>query len=103
MPLQPCTPVGFRRLIVLGNAVSALAKEFSGLSKRKNAALIVIPGVDLGTMKSFSNFGNITVDDVRNLNPVTILQAKYLIITDPKAAFATLSKKSVVKAAVTTQ
>ena len=78
--------------------LTAFAREFSGFSKTKNAAFIAIPGADLGTLKSFSNFGNVVVDDVRNLNPLSILSAKYLVIADPKAAFETLSKKSVVKA-----
>ena len=78
--------------------LSAFNREFSGFSKKKNAAFIAIPGADLGTLKSFSNFGNVVVDDVRNLNPLSILSAKYLVIADPKAAFETLSKKSVVKA-----
>ena len=77
--------------------LSAFAREFSGFAKAKNAALIAIPGADLGTLKSFSNFGNVVVDDVRNLNPLSILSAKYLVIADPKAAIETLSKKSVVK------
>lgn len=77
--------------------LTALAREFNGLSKRKNAALIALPSADMATMKSFSNFGHIVVDDVRNLNPVTVLSAKYLIITDPTVAFQTLSKKIVVK------
>jgi hypothetical protein len=49
-------------------------------------------------MKSFRNFGNVSVDDVRNLNPMTVLKSKYLVIADPKAAIETLGKKSVVKA-----
>ena len=77
--------------------LTALTREFSGLSKRKNAALIALPSADMATMKSFSNFGHVVVDDVRNLNPVTVLSAKYLIITDPTVAFQTLSKKIVVK------
>jgi len=83
--------------------LSAFAREFAGFAKRKNAALIAIPSADLGTMKSFSNFSNIVIDDVRNLNPLAILSAKYLVIADPKAAFETLGKKRVVKAPVDTK
>ena len=77
--------------------LSALGKEFAGLTKNKNAALIALPGAHEATQKSFRNFGNIEVDDVRNLNPVTVLRSKYLVIADPKAAIETLGKKSVVK------
>ncbi len=83
--------------------LTALTREFSGLSKRKNAAFIAIPSADMGTMKSFQNFGNIVIDDVRNLNPLVLLQSKYLVIADPSSAFETLSKKKVVKVAVDTE
>ncbi len=77
--------------------LSALTRTFGGLAKRKNAALIALPSADMGTVKSFSNFSHIHIDDVRNLNPLTVLQAKYLVIADPQAAIAFLSKKSVVR------
>jgi large subunit ribosomal protein L4 len=77
----------------------ALGREFAGLSKTKNAALVVLPGAHAATQKSFGNFGNIAIDDVRNLNPVTVLKAKYLVIANPKAAIETLGKKQVVKEA----
>ena len=77
--------------------ISALAHEFSGFSKKKNAALLALPSAHMPTMKSFHNFGNINVDEVRNLNPLSVLGSKYLVIADPKAAFEMLSKKSVVK------
>lgn len=78
--------------------VNALAKEFAGLSSKKNAALIALPGVHTPTMKSFQNFSNIETMDVRNLNPVAVLSAKYLVIANPEAAFATLGAKKVASA-----
>jgi large subunit ribosomal protein L4 len=77
--------------------LSALGKNFSGLSKKKNAALIAIPRVHAATQKSFRNFGNIEMVEVRNLNPVSVLSAKYLIIAEPAAAVETLGAKKVVK------
>ena len=77
--------------------MSGLAPHFSGLMKQKNAALIALPTAHKPTMKSFGNFGNVEVTEVRNLNPVSVMGAKYLVITDPKAAFETLGKKKVVK------
>lgn len=76
--------------------LSALGREFSGFQKGKNAALIALPVAHMPTMKSFSNFSNIAIDDVRNLNPLSILKSKYLVIADPKSAVETLSKKKVV-------
>lgn len=65
--------------------------------KKKNAALLVLPRAHKPTQKSFSNFGNIEVSEVRNLNPLSVLSAKYLVITEPQEAFDILSKKQVVK------
>ena len=77
--------------------LSALGKTFSGLNKTKNAALIAIPAVHVATQKSFRNFGNIEMVEVRNLNPVSVLSSKYVIIANPAAAFETLIAKKVVK------
>lgn len=76
--------------------LEALSKEFAGMGKKTNAALIALPSAHKPTMKSFSNFGNVEVTEVRNLNPVSVMSAKYLVIADPKAAIETLSKKKVV-------
>ena len=73
--------------------LSAFAKVASGFAKKKNAALIALPVAHRPTERSFSNFGNIEVADVRNLNPLTLLQSKYLVIANPAAAFETLGKK----------
>jgi large subunit ribosomal protein L4 len=78
--------------------LSALAGEFAGLTSKKNAAVIALPSSHEATLKSFKNFGNINAVDVRNLNPVTVLSAKYLVIANPEAAFATLSAKKVASA-----
>ncbi len=79
--------------------LSALSRDFVGFTKSKNAAFIALPTAHTPTQKSFQNFGNVVVDEVRNLNPLNILKAKYLVIANPEVAFATLSKKSVVKSA----
>lgn len=82
-----------------GKAVlAALGKHFVGFAKKKNAALIAIPSAHLATMKSFSNFGNVSVEEVRNLNPISVLSSKYLVLGNAKEAIEAFSKKSVVKA-----
>lgn len=73
--------------------LSALSKNFSGLTKRQNAALVVLPTRNVPTLKSFRNFGNIAVEEVRNLNPLSVLSAKYVLIASPKDAIDMLSKK----------
>lgn len=74
---------------------TSLGKEFSGLNKKKNAALIALPRAHAATNKSFRNFGNVVVEEVRNLNPVSLLSSKYIVIADPKSALETLSNKKV--------
>ena len=79
--------------------MSAFTKEFKGLAKAKNAALIALPTRHIPTQKSFGNFSNVSVETVGSLNPVSVLSAKYIVIASPKSAFETLGKKRVVKAA----
>ena len=60
------------------------------VSKKKNAALLALATYDTNAIKSFSNFGNVTTEEVRNLNPLNVMTAKYLIIEKPEEAFAAL-------------
>jgi large subunit ribosomal protein L4 len=52
-------------------------------TKRKNSAIIAISGKKMAFEKSFSNIGNVSVDEVRNINPVDLLNMKYLVIENP--------------------
>ncbi|MFH0846324.1 MAG: 50S ribosomal protein L4 [Patescibacteria group bacterium] len=63
------------------------------LNKRKNSAFIALGDRDLETVKSFNNFGNLEIDDVKNINPVELLTYKHLIITNPKESIDFLSSK----------
>lgn len=76
--------------------LSAFARAGFGL-KNNNAALIVLPRAHKPTEKSFHNFGNIATTTVSNLNPVSVFGAKYLILSEPQAAFDVLSKKVIAK------
>ena len=79
--------------------LSALTKAGFKLNRNNNAALIALPERHAPTMQSFNNFSNIEIEEVRNLNPVSILSSKYLVIANPAAAFETLGRKRVVKTA----
>lgn len=77
-------------------ALTGLAsiKGFESLkSKRKNAALIALPVAQPAAVKSFRNFGNVEVGDVRNLNPVTALQYKYLVLVGGDGTVEKLAKR----------
>ncbi|MCX6786365.1 MAG: 50S ribosomal protein L4 [Candidatus Kaiserbacteria bacterium] len=77
---------------VAKSAIIALAKgaDAKYLLKKKNAALIALSAYDASTIKSFSNFGNLKTEEVRNLNPLEVMTHKYLVIEKPEAAFAAI-------------
>jgi large subunit ribosomal protein L4 len=77
--------------------LEGLSKAGFSNTKKNNAALIALPNSHIATQKSFANIGHVELVDVRNLNPVSIMSSKYLVIVDPAAAIETLSKKRVVK------
>lgn len=62
-------------------------------TKKKNTALITASTVTDEAKKSFSNFGNIVLGDVLNIDPLSLLTYKYLIISQPKESVAFLESK----------
>jgi large subunit ribosomal protein L4 len=76
--------------------LEALAKNenYSDLvSKKRNAALIALSSRDQNTEKSFTNFNSMFVDEVRNINPVDILNYKYLVILNAEEGMEALSAR----------
>jgi len=63
------------------------------LKKKNNATLITTIGKELNIYKSLSNFNNIAAQELRSLNPVDVLNYKYLIITSPKESIDLLSSR----------
>ncbi|MEA2112736.1 MAG: 50S ribosomal protein L4 [Patescibacteria group bacterium] len=63
------------------------------LSKKRNSTYLALGGRDESTEKSFSNFGNVLVGELRNINPLDILNYKYLVITKPEESIEFLVKK----------
>lgn len=62
-------------------------------TKRKNTALVVLPERSEAVEKSFRNFGNIKVAQVKDLNPVDLLTYKYVVVVEPKTALETLESR----------
>ncbi len=75
--------------------LSSLAKikGFEGLSKRQNACFIALDGKNETAFKSFSNFSNLEVGQTKDLNPLDLLQFKYLVVANPEKSVATLSAR----------
>ena len=62
-------------------------------TKRKNAAVVILPKRDLAIEKSFRNFGNIEVVMAKDINPVELLTYKYVVVTAPIAALEVLTAR----------
>ena len=68
-------------------------KGFERLSQKKvNSAFIALPSKNRAVEKSFNNFSNVEVGETRNLNPLHILNYKYLVITDPESSLKFFNK-----------
>ncbi len=89
----PKTAVARKALVALSGV-----KGFEKLAtKRVNAGLLALAGHNDAAEKSFRNIGSITTMDIRNLNPVAVLKAKYILIENPAKSLAVveaLMKKS---------
>ncbi len=79
------------------NALGSI-KGFESISKKKNnAACIALSKKDLATEKSFRNFSNIEISETRNINPLQLVNTKYVVITDPEVSLKALTKSETVK------
>ncbi len=62
-------------------------------SKKKNSAFVAFGVKDDNVMRSLSNFGNVEIDDVKNLNVLDVLKYKTLIMIHPKESIAFIESK----------
>ncbi len=79
-------------------AVSAL-KSLSAIkgyetiaTKRRNAVLLALSSKDRMTERAFGNLGQVTTLESRNLNPLALLQYKYLVFENPDVSLKSLPK-----------
>ena len=63
-------------------------------TKPKNAAIIAFDKKNDAVSKSFRNFGNVSIEEFRNINPVSVMNHKYLIIANPEESLKFLTAKS---------
>jgi len=63
------------------------------LSKKHNSAIIALSEKNQSLEKSFSNVGNVKVDEFRNINPVDLLNFKYLVIENPEVSMKFIENK----------
>lgn len=68
-------------------------KGYEALTKKQtNSAYIALSKKDRVVEKSFNNFSNIEVGEIRNLNPLQVLNYKYLVITEPAESLKQMVK-----------
>lgn len=77
-----------------GKTKSAVAvlNNFPAFSKKKNAIAIAMSGKNKETERAFKNLGNVVVIEARNLDPLTLLQYKYLILENPEVSLKSIPK-----------
>ena len=78
--------------------LSAIAKgsgQTQLATKRKNAAVLVLPSRNEAIEKSFRNFGNIEVMQAKDINPVDLLTYKYVVMTEPQSTLEVIGKRVV--------
>jgi large subunit ribosomal protein L4 len=63
------------------------------LNKKRNSLYLATDEKDKNTEKSFNNFGNVKVGEVRNLNPYDLLNYKYLLIENPEKSLAFIESR----------
>ncbi len=86
---EPKTALGKQIL----KALAAGAGQTQLATKRKNAAVVVLPLRSEITEKSFRNFGNIEVMQAKDVNPVDLLTYKYVVMVEPTQTIEILSKR----------
>ncbi|MEK7227616.1 MAG: 50S ribosomal protein L4 [Patescibacteria group bacterium] len=70
----------------------AVLKNFPAFSKKHNALAIAMSRKDLHTERAFKNLGNVQMLEARNLDPLTLLKYKYLILENPEASLKLIPK-----------
>ncbi len=63
------------------------------LTKNTNSALISVPTLTDNVKRSFKNLSNMEVSETRNINPVSLLKYKYLVLSNPTESVEMLEAK----------
>lgn len=74
-------------------ALSTISGYETITTAKKNNILITIPTKNETLEKSFRNIPYVTIDDVHNLNPVDVVNYRYMIISAPKESIEFLESK----------
>ena len=82
----------------------ASVKGFEALTTKKhNTAFVALSEKDVNVQKSFGNFSNVKIGEVRNINPVDALKYKHLVFVNPESSIEELEKRGDVARVGTTE
>jgi large subunit ribosomal protein L4 len=76
-------------------SLATASGQTSLATKRKNAAVVILPARNIAVEKSFRNFGNIEVVMAKDVNPVDLLTYKYVVMAEPNSTLEVLQKRVV--------
>lgn len=62
-------------------------------TKKENNVFLIVPKKSETAAKSFRNIFHVTLEDVRNLNPVDVLNYRYLVVAAPEESNKVLETK----------
>lgn len=69
-------------------------KGFEYITKKnKNAFHLALPKKEVSVERSFANFNNMSMGEMRNLNVLDVMNVKYVVIVDPKESLKFLESK----------
>lgn len=70
--------------------VAATMKKFAPVFGKQGSVLVIMPEHSLNLYKAARNLPNVDTIEARNLNPLSVLSSKYLVM--PKASLETIEK-----------
>ncbi|MFZ2484407.1 MAG: 50S ribosomal protein L4 [Minisyncoccia bacterium] len=85
---QPKTKVAIETL----KSISSVKGFGDIFSKKRNSTIIALSSKNKETERAFGNMGNIEVLEARNLNPLALLQYKYLVLENPEVSLGSIPK-----------
>ncbi|MFA7309660.1 MAG: 50S ribosomal protein L4 [Candidatus Paceibacterota bacterium] len=85
----PKTALAKKALVAFGKV-----DGFKRMSSSHNAALVAVEDSTDALVKSFRNISSVQLESIANLNPVSVLKHKYLIIENPESSLKIVEKRA---------
>ena len=72
----------------------ATLKGFEKLAGKKSVALVTLPTKDVVTFRSLRNLPQLALEVVKDINPVDLLESRYLILVKPEESIDIIKSRS---------